>query len=471
MKKTLLILALCATLPMVGNAKKPKKCAAGNTTATQVAEPVEEEPTISDDCLRNVSMAHEHVRNKQFDLAYEPWMAVYTECPNANKSIYTNGAKIVDYFYNKAKAENNEAEMDRLAKLALDMCDKRIKYFGDDPKYPKAYILGEKGLEYIEHFPNDELKESAYGWLKESIEGLKVNSKITVLVEYMRLSYGLFRSNPDKYAEQFIADYGLVNGYLQTLGDDSSSKNASVAIQQKKYVDELFANSGAANCSKLDELYADYVKTNGQYLEDMLNLMKLYKRVNCTESEVYFAAAERAHAMEPTEESAAGCAKMCMKKEDWRGAIKYYQEALSLITEENDDDRDDYLYMIAYIQMDKLKNYTEARTYARQSLEANPNAGRCYILIGLCYAGSKPYSQAEYGAKANILNKTVFWAAVDQFAKAKQVDATCTDDANQLIAAYSKYFPTKEERFDLPNEFSGATFIVGGWINEKTIIR
>ena len=30
---------------------------------------------------------------------------------------------------------------------------------------------------------------------------------------------------------------------------------------------------------------------------------------------------------------------------------------------------------------------------------------------------------------------------------------------------------TKEEMFDLPNELGGSTFIVGGWINEKTVCR
>ena len=469
MKKTLFIIALCATLPLMA-ANTTMSCIPSHKSAGVSADD-EPEPTISDECRKNVSLFHENVRAKQFEIAYEPWMTVYTECPNVNKSVYTDGAKIVDYFYAKAKAENNKEEMTRLANLALEMCDKRIKYFGDDPKYPAAYILGEKGLEYIEHFPEDELKANAYGWLKESISGLQSGSKITVLVEFFKLSYGLYRSNPNQYAEQFIADYTMVNSYLTAIAENPKSKNASAAEQNKGFVDEMFATSGAADCEKMDQLYASYVETNGQNLEKMLNLMSLYKRVNCTESEVYFAAAEKAHQMQPTEESAAGCAKMCYKKEDWKGALKYYQEAVSLIEEADDEDKDDYYYMMALIQMDKLKNYPEARNYARMSLEANPNMGRCYILIGMCYAGTKPYSQAEYGAKAAILNKTVYWAAVDQFIKAKEVDPSCAADANQLIASYSKYFPTKEERFDLPNDFSGTVFIVGGWINERTYIR
>jgi len=51
------------------------------------------------------------------------------------------------------------------------------------------------------------------------------------------------------------------------------------------------------------------------------------------------------------------------------------------------------------------------------------------------------------------------------------VDPEVADDANKLIASYSKYFPTKEEIFDLPELQDGASFTVGGWINETTTCR
>lgn len=460
--KSLILIALCAAVPALAIAKQPK-----NNLADQAAGMyADDEPTITEECVKNVSVVHTLVKAKQFAEAYEPWMEVYTDCPNANKSIYTDGAKIVDYFY---AAATDPAEKKRLAQLSVDMCDKRIRFFGNDPKYPTAYILGEKGLAYCEHFPDDEVKEAAYPWFKQSIEGLKERSKITVLVEFLKVSYNLYKSDPSRYGEQFIADYTLVSGYLQAQAADHTNKNASAAAQQKDYVDNLFAVSGAANCDQLDRLYTAYVQENKDNMENLFKVISLYKRVGCTESDTYFSAAEYAHKMQPAEESAAGCAKMCMKKEDWRGAIAYYEEALKLVEDENDDDIDDYLYMIAFINFDKMKNYTEARRYARMSLEANQLQGRCYILIGLCYASAKPYTDGS--AKAAILNKTVFWAAVDQFQKAKQVEPSCAEDANKLINNYSKYFPTKEDMFDLPNEFGEGTFIVGGWINERTVCR
>lgn len=476
--KSLLIFALVAAIPaMACAAKKPKK---GEPIA-----PVQEEqqvidegedPVITEECVVNVSLFHEAVKNKQFADAYSVWYDVYSTCPNANKAIYTDGAKILEYKYKNA---TSDAEKDEVRKLVLQMHDKRIRFFGTDPKYPKAYILGQKALDYCTYYPEDELKEKAYGWLKESVQGMGAKSQILVLTKYVEVSYALYKSNADKYGEQFINDYQIASGYLATLAADATNKNQSAAASQKDYVDNLFAISGAADCSKLDEIYGPVVEENKANLDMLTKIAKLYQRVKCTESEAYFAACAYSHELQPTEESAAGCARMAMKKGESRKAIEYFEQAITLADADEDDDdyAEDYLISIAKIYFDAMKNYPQARTYARRSLErltdasAPSDKSRCYILIGMCYASSQPYSAPDYpAAKAAILNKSVFWAAVDQFQKAKKADPSNTD-VDKLIAAYSKYFPTKEEMFDLPGEFGGATFTVGGWINETTVCR
>ena len=463
-------MALCAAVPALACAKKPKNVEAAPAPAAQTAAQ-EEEPTITEDCIVNVSLFNESVKNKQFADAYGPWWEVYNTCPNANKAIYTQGSKIIDWKYANT---TDPAEKERLRQLILEMHDKRIKYFGDDPKYPTAYILGQKALDYCQYFPEDELKEPAYQWFKQSVEGMGVKSQMQVLAKFVDVSYAIFKSNPDLYSGQFISDYELASELLAKQAADPSNKNAKYAAQQKDYVDNIFAVSGAADCSKLDEIYAKVVADNADNLDMLTKVAALYKRVKCTESDIYFAACENAHRLQPTEESAAGCARMSVKKGDFRTAINYYEEAISRAQaiDPQDEDIADYQYNIALIYYSDLKNYPQARAYARQSLASKEDQGRCYILIGLCYAGSQPYSTADYpAAKAAILNKTVFWAAVDKFVQAKRVDPSCAADADKLIAAYSKYYPTKEEKFDLPNELGGSTFYVGGWIGETTVCR
>ncbi len=155
---------------------------------------------------------------------------------------------------------------------------------------------------------------------------------------------------------------------------------------------------------------------------------------------------------------------MCLKKDDYRAAIAYYDEATNFA--ETDEDKANYQYYIACIYFTNLKNYTMSRQYARKSLEYKADQGRCYILIGTLYAASKPYDDA-------VLNKTVYWVACDKFAKAKQVDPSCAEEAQRLINTYSQYFPTTEEIFFYAGNglAKGKAFTVGGWIGETTVCR
>ena len=468
--KTLLVVALAASVPALACAKKPKK-AAEEAPVQAAAVVEEEEPTITEECVINVSLFHESVKNKMYADAYGPWWEVYTTCPNANKSIYTDGAKIVEALY---QATSDPAEKERLAKLAIEMQDKRIRFFGNDPKYPKAYILGEKGLAYVDFYGESKLEE-ARTCLRESAEAMGTKSKMMVLKSLVDVSYALYKQDKDGKAEQLISDYELASNLLGDQASDPNNKNADLASKQKDYVDNIFAISGAADCSKLDELYWDDVRDNVNNLEVLQKIVKLYKRVRCTESDIYFSACEASHKLQPTDESAAGCASMSAKKGDYEQAVAYYDEAIKLAMIEDElEDVADYQYNAAFYCYNNLKKYQEARKYALasiatlNSLGMNKGQGRCYIIIGMCYAATQLYPQ---DAKGRILNKTVYWVAVDKFVKAKQVDPSVEAQANEFISSYSKYYPSKEERFDLPNEFSGSTYFVGGWIGESTNIR
>jgi len=469
--KHLLVVVLVAAVPALASAKKPKKVA--EEAPVEVAPEVnnDEDPVITEECVMNVSLFHESVKNKMYADAYEPWWEVYSTCPNANKSIYTDGAKIVEALF---QATSDPKEKERLAKLAIELQDKRIRFFGNDPKYPKAYILGEKGLAYIDFYGDQKLKE-ARECLRASVEGMGVKSKVMVLVKLVDVSYALYKQDPDDKAEQLISDYELAGTALAEQAADATNKNAEIAAKQKDYVDNIFAISGAADCSKLDEIYDDAVEDNLNNLDMLTKIAKLYKRVRCTESDVYFAACEAAHKLQPTQESAAGCASMAAKKGDYEQAIAYYDQAIKLAMIEDElEDVADYQYNAAFYYYNNLKKYPEARKYAQASIATlsglgmNKGQGRCYIIIGMCYAATQLYPQ---DAKGRILNKTVYWAAVDKFVKAKQIDPSVEAQASEFISSYSKYYPTKEERFDLPNEFSGNTYYVGGWIGETTTIR
>ena len=450
MKKVLLI-ALCFAIPMAGFAQKKKKKGA----EPEVVAPVVE--TLSDEeCMVNLSLFHESVKNKQYDEAYGFWLPVYQSRPDLNKAIYTDGTEILGHRYQQATDENvRKALRDSIMQLH----DDRIKYF-DEARYPDAYVLGVKAMDYLTYFQEDELALPAYGWMKESVTALGAKAQITVLRKFVELSYNIYKSNTEQYSDQFLADYQLASAALEQIVV-AGGKNAEPASHQKAYIDRLYAASGAADCDQMDQMYASVVAESVSDIEKLGSIMKLYRRLGCTESDVYFVAAEHAHKLQPTSESAAGCAQMCIKKGDLNGALEYYKQALSMVT--NDEDKADYLYRVANVYV-LLKNYQQGAAYAQQSLDVNPEDGRCYLLMGICYASAKIYDDP-------ILARSVFWVACDMFRKAKTVDSSCATDANKLIATYSQYFPSKEDVFFHKELNDGQPFRVGGWIGKTTTCR
>ena len=450
MKKVLLI-ALCFAIPMAGFAQKKKKKGA----EPEVVAPVVE--TLSDEeCMVNLSLFHESVKNKQYDEAYGFWLPVYQSRPDLNKAIYTDGTEILGHRYQQATDENvRKALRDSIMQLH----DDRIKYF-DEARYPDAYVLGVKAMDYLTYFQEDELAWPAYGWMKESVTALGAKAQITVLRKFVELSYNIYKSNTEQYGDQFLADYQLASAALEQIVA-AGGKNAEPASHQKAYIDRLYAASGAADCGQMDQMYATVVAESANDIEKLGSIMKLYRRLGCTESDVYFTAAEHAHKLQPTSESAAGCAQMCIKKGDLNGALEYYKQALSMVT--NDEDKADYLYRVANVYV-LLKNYQQGAAYAQQSLDVNPEDGRCYLLMGICYASAKIYDDP-------ILARSVFWVACDMFRKAKTVDSSCATDANKLIATYSQYFPSKEDVFFHKELNDGQPFRVGGWIGKTTTCR
>ena len=452
--KKLLIIALCVAIPMVGfSQKKAKK---GKKAQEEVVvEPVVE---VLDDeeCLMLLSLSHESVKAEQYDDAYENWSKLYQSRPDFNKTIFTDGNKILEYKWNNAQTPE---EKNQWREMLMKLHDERIKFF-DDPKYPDAYVLGLKGMDYLTYYPEDELAMPAYECLKQSVEGMGENSQITVLRKLVEVSYNIYKSNVDQYGDQFLADYQKAAALLDAIVA-KGGKNTAAAQSQKAYVDRLYAASGAADCGQMDQMYAGVVAESANDIEKLDAIMKLYRRLGCTESDVYFAAAEHAHKLQPTSESAAGCAQMCLKKSDYPGAIEYYKQALSLVT--NDEDKADYLYRMANVYV-AMKNYQQGASFAQQALNINAEDGRCYLLLGICYASAKVSDDP-------ILQRSVFWVACDMFRKAKSVDSSCATDANKLIATYSQYFPSKEDVFFHRDLNEGAPYRVGGWVNKTTTCR
>jgi tetratricopeptide (TPR) repeat protein len=343
--------------------------------------------------------------------------------------------------------------------------DQRIKYFGDYKKYPEAYILGKKAVDYKSLKRSDmSAQKQSYDWLKQSIDGLGDNATPLFLNHYMALSLS-FYAKDEITGEKMITDYELVQEKLEKIAA-RGGRNGQMAKQMIPSFEQSFANSGAADCNTLEQMYAPRLKANPGDEVLLAKLIDLFDKTECTDSELYYKASEAMHKVNPTAASASGVAKMYLAQDNAAKAVLYYKEAISL--EVDDERKAQYLYTIAYISFSKDKNLVVARQLALQAVGANPQWGEPYILIGKMYAQSA--QEQKIGTK-DIENQAGYWASVDLFNKAKRVDAECATEADQLIKIYSNYFPTKEEIFFDPDYEAGKSVKVGGWIGTSTIVR
>lgn len=464
MRKLILIMlgvAFFATMDAQRASRRDRQAAENPVEATTAnAQEEPESLVVTEECLMNLSLFNESAKNRQYADALEPWNQVFNNCPSANRAIYAQGRQILHWELSQQK---DDASYRKVFDKLMLMYDKRIKYFGDDPRYPTAWILGIKALDYMVYAKHDELMRPAYEWLEQSIDGMGENTEIEVLRQFVVLS-DRYYSLDNSHGEKYIMDYLKANAILEVLGNGGGANEQVTALAQqyKNGLDIVFAQSGAADCNTLDALYAEGVRANRNDFGYLSKILSFYRRVRCTESEVYFSAAVNAHKIQPSAESASALAAMSFSKEEYEQAITYYEEATNLST--NNSDKADYQFTIAQIYLSRINNYPRVKTHALRSLELQPGNGRAYLIIGLAYANAKIYDDP-------ILQKTVYWAAVDKFNRAKQVDPSLTDDANRLINTYTRHFPSKEDIFFKSEMQDGRPFQVGGWINESTICR
>ena len=416
-------------------------------------------------CRQNISMAQQYIDAKNYAEALPLWKSAYEECPGAIRSLYQWGEQIIKW---QMSQTTDAAQAEGFFNDLMALYDKRIKYFGHEQQYDVNWIISRKANDYYTIKGDKADPAVLYGWLKPMLEEYKEMVQLNSINLFMTASQNLRASDPDKYTSQFIDDFLNASALLEAkleaakAASDETTVNNITAI--KSVVEANFTTSGAADCETMEKVYAPKIEAQKTDLEFLKATLTLFQRVGCTETEAYFAAADYAHRIEPTYESAFGLAGAAVKKNDYTLAENYFTQAAEL-TSDNIKKATAY-YSIAVLAFSR-NNYQKASQFCQRALQANPNHGKAYLIIGQAYGNT---SQSVY-PNDPVLRKMVYVLAVDKFERAKQVDPSCADDANKLINQYRHLFPTTEEVFMHPDLEKGSPFTVGGWINERTTVR
>ena len=417
----------------------------------------------TEDCNKNSSISHEAVRAGNFKDAYLPWKEVLKACPTLKFYTFNDGIKILSAFLNEIK-DRNSADYKKYFDELMEVYDLRMQYTPNFQHLKGTPTVGDtkgsKAISYIAYAPNLDVNQ-AYAWLKESIEAEKEGSKSPILHYFLDMSLNKLKADPN-HKEQFIQDYLTDSEYVDAAIAAENDPAKKQALQQvKDNLVAMFINSGTADCESLQSIYGPKVEANqtdSAYLKKAISVMKMMK---CTESEAYFQASYYMYKINPTADAATGCGYMAYKKGDFDTAIKYFDEALSL---ESDSEKKAQLCYIVAASLFNSKKLSQARSYLQKAIGFKENFGDAYILLAQLYASSPNWNDES------ALNKCTYFVVIDKLQRAKAVDPSVADKANELISTYARYTPKAEDLFMLGIK-AGDRVTIGGWIGESTTVR
>jgi len=397
-------------------------------------------------CLRNTSLYSTYYDNKDYNMAVQFWRLVFNECPASSKNTYIKGETMYKEFFRKTK---DNAYLDTV----LMILDQRTRYFNEEPanNLRKAFALYEFGGNDVEY------TSKCYDLIKGVMETSPESFDHTYSSLYMAVI-------AKSYALRLIEAPEIITAYSQSMKvvDNQLSRQPGDTryLEARKNIDAIFRSTGAATCENLEHLFTANVDNNPGDTAMLRKVLTLLTETGCKDSELYYKASTNLYRADPSASSAAQLAEMNLVRKKYNEAEKYYTEAIELET----DNKVKSVLLTKLATLELMSDSRQAaRDFARAAYSLDPTNGNALFIIAEAYAGSRIGETFE--------NQTVYWVVVDYLVRARNTDPTLKEQIDERISIYSRLFPTKEEAFFRSLVEEGASYQVGGWINESTTIR
>lgn len=413
------------------------------------------------ECVKNLSLFREPVKQKNYKDAYKPWKWVYENCPCASQFTFVDGVKIMEY---RLEQEKDPARRNAIIDSLLGIYDARIKYFPINPSNGQSQvgsILTRKALDCFTYKPDK--PEEAFEIIKRAIELDGAEVLPNGLQLYIEAAIEMVKK--EQADKTLVVDvYDQLSDLMDIAMDNAQSDSAAI----KKYfliknnIEVLF--EPFATCEDLVNIYQSKFEQSPNDTTLLMKITKILDKKQCTDKELFFAATENLHKIKPSANSAYLMAIKYMKEEKWDIAKSYLEESLDLYKPDELNKKARAYHLLGQIYLNE-KNYSATRNMAQKILEINPNNGEAYILIGDAYA----LSAAQCGDN-ELTKRTPYWAAVDKYIQARRLDPRVEETAKKRIATYSSYFPSMETIFFYGLK-EGESYKVECWINETTTVR
>lgn len=430
-------------------------------------------PRYGDDsatCVMNLSLYREFYKQwKQgkykntsslYD-ALKSWRWVYANCPKATENIYVDGVRMYGY---KIKKEKDASLKENLIDTLMMVYDQRIKYFPKHYRTKKTQvgkILGRKGVDYYKLDPAKNYLKT-YEILDEAINIDAENAKGPVYIYYFR-SVTKMAQKGDTDTTKVVDTYDMISDYvdanLSKYEKAGKPEKCEEWLNIKGNIENTF--QPFANCTDLVRIYQKKYDADPENIDLLKKITKLLDKKECIDSKLYFDATVSLHKLAPSPESAYLIGKMMLVDKKYNEAVPYLEEAIKM---ENETRAYKALIFLAE-DFHSLNKLEKARNVALKAAKLNPSAGKPYIIIGDLYASS-----AAKCGNDELTKKVAYWAAVDKYKKARNVEPDLAESMSKRISRYQKYFPPTELLF-FHNLNEGDSYKVECWINEVTKVR
>jgi tetratricopeptide (TPR) repeat protein len=410
------------------------------------------------DFLNSYSLYREFFRQGDYSSALPHWRKVYKTYPKSTTNIYNDGLKMME-------SKMDEA-LDGMTKVAyidtmMIIYDKRIKNMGS-----KGDLMGRKAALFLEktltlNLSDSEFREQikrGYGLSEDAIEETEYQTEPAVIVLFMQSTRRLFSLNEFTQATVLENFEKAMDILTKQLEDEDFYEKANQAIP---LIEQIIEGSGALDCPAMVNLYTPKYKENPNDIDQIKKMLSMFRRYNC-ENELVIELSETLYKLEPSAEAAFNMARMFITRNEYDRAFEYYKEAYSS-KDATDIQKALYYYEAAGLALQE-KELKKSRDFLKEAIKLRDDYCEAYMLLAEVYAlASRDFSDDDFE------RSTVYWLAVDYFAKAASYE-NCKTDAMNRVNTYKNYFPVRDEIF-FRGLTEGANHFIGGWINETTKVR
>lgn len=405
-------------------------------------------------------------QNDAINYTIDAWRHVFLNAPLASNNMYVDGLAIVEHMIKIAKTpELKEKYIDTL----MMVYDRRVEAFGCKKGNEEGFIMGRKAVDLLQYRPDE--KETVLKMMSRSVELQGKETEAAVVSAYFKLIVDMVKEGKkdtteifaayDKMGEITAANINVIKEQIDKNPADSAKLNKKLNIWTvcESNLNVMF--EPFASCEIIIKIYSSKYETNKANADFLKRVINLLGNKGCVSDPLFLKASEDYYLLSPSPDAALSLGKAFNKEKRYAEAAKYTNEAANGLTNPEDKYK---AYLVLYDIYKNAGQYANAKGAAMKALDAQPNSGMPYILIGDLY-----YTTAGSCGGDAVTSRAGYWAAYDKYNKAKSDPKTADLAASKAGSAYVN-FPKTEDIF-FYGHTKGSAYTVSCWYTETTTIR